>query len=81
MGADAEHPFENIQAVDFDGDQYYNLPHIYCHFTIKGQPYESVDYYVQNERPYHRPFYTELVSQAEVRARSSGKQRRWLRWR
>jgi hypothetical protein len=25
-------PYENIESVDWEGDEYYGEPHIYCHF-------------------------------------------------
>jgi len=28
-------PYENIESVDWDGDQYYSYPHIYCYFDGK----------------------------------------------
>lgn len=63
-------PFENIESVDFDGDEFYNYPHIYCHFCIKGQPYESIDYYEERQSPNARPYYAHVISQDEVIARS-----------
>ena len=50
-------PFENIEGVDFEGDEYDPYPHIYCHFTIKKQPYEKValfkeDKLLGDELPY-----------------------------
>ena len=39
-------PFEFIGYVNWDGDEYYNVPHIYCHFKGKRkQPYETIVYY------------------------------------
>ena len=36
-------PFERIVSLDWRGDEYYNLPHIYCQFTSKTkEPYEEV---------------------------------------
>lgn len=35
--------YENIQHVNWDGDEYYGFPHIYCHFDEKGKmPYEKL---------------------------------------
>jgi len=31
-------PYENIESVDWEGDRYYSVPHIYCYFAFKGQP-------------------------------------------
>lgn len=36
-------PFENIVNIDWDGDEYYSCPHIYCHFSSKRkEPYEEL---------------------------------------
>lgn len=36
-------PYENIASINWDGDDYYNMPHIFCHFNRKkGQPYEDI---------------------------------------
>ena len=36
-------PFENIVNIDWDGDEYYSCPHIYCHFLSKRkEPYEEL---------------------------------------
>ncbi len=36
-------PFERIVSIDWEGDEYYRCPHIYCHFTSKHKkPYEEL---------------------------------------
>lgn len=36
-------PFENIVNIDWNGDEYYSCPHIYCHFlNKKKEPYEEL---------------------------------------
>lgn len=37
-------PYDNIVAIDFEGDEYYNFPHLYCEFSFSGEPYEKVWY-------------------------------------
>lgn len=37
-------PYEVIESVNFNGDDYYNKPHVYCHFDYSGQPYERLYY-------------------------------------
>lgn len=37
-------PYEQIVHVDIDGDEYYLYPHLFCHFDIKGTPYEKSEY-------------------------------------
>jgi hypothetical protein len=35
--------YEAIESVNWDGDEFYGYPHIYCHFTEKGRkPYERL---------------------------------------
>jgi hypothetical protein len=37
-----EVPYESIESVNFDGDDYYNKPHLFCHFDYGGEPYERL---------------------------------------
>ena len=37
-------PFDLIEHVDWEGDEYYPDPHIYCQFK-DGEPYETVVFY------------------------------------
>ena len=60
-------PFYLIESVDFDGDDYYYYPHIFCHFAIGKMPYESLDYYTEIERRGFPPYYTHVVSQDDVK--------------
>lgn len=39
-----EIPYDFIEAMNVDGDEYYHLPHIYCHFANHGEPYERLYY-------------------------------------
>lgn len=43
----AKIPYYLIQSINFDGDEFYQFPHIYCHFLNKGEPYKSVEFYEQ----------------------------------
>ena len=36
--------YESIVAVNWDGDEFYYFPHIYCHFNHNGEPYERLIY-------------------------------------
>lgn len=60
-------PFEGIESVDFDGDEYYYFPHIFCHFIYKGEPYETMAFYAKNQNSGGKPFYTEVASYSDVR--------------
>lgn len=57
-----EVPYECIESVNFDGDDFYNKPHIFCHFDHGGEPYERLfygkEFQLDPGLPYH---YTELV--------------------
>jgi hypothetical protein len=36
-------PFERIVSIDWEGDEHYRCPHIYCHFISKSkEPYEEL---------------------------------------
>jgi hypothetical protein len=60
-------PYENIDNVDWKGDEYYSYPHIYCFFNIKKEPYEDVGYYAQSESMPGHYFYTLVADYHDVR--------------
>jgi hypothetical protein len=60
-------PYENIENVDWNGDEYYGYPHIYCFFTYKKEPYEHVGFYTETKPRDAPPFYTEVAPYDEVR--------------
>lgn len=61
-------PFKYIDFVEWDGDDHYYFPHIYCYFRgPKKQPYESISLYRESKMPGHRPRYIELAPWEEVR--------------
>jgi hypothetical protein len=39
-------PFDLIEYINWNGDEHYNLPQIYCRFK-DGQPYEGIPFYVE----------------------------------
>ena len=60
-------PFEKIVEIDWDGDEYYRIPHVYCHFDSKRKkPYEEVVFCERHEGSY-RPVYEEVCKYDEVR--------------
>ncbi len=64
-------PFENIEDVDFGGDEYYGYPHIYCHFSNKNEPYEKVSFCTRRQLfPDSLPYYTEVADAEAVRLAS-----------
>ncbi len=61
-------PYYLIESVDFDGDEYYGFPHIYCHFLLKSEPYESVQFYEEKQLDsLSKPFYVEIGDYAAIR--------------
>lgn len=56
-----EIPYESIESVNFDGDDYYNKPIIFCHFEYEGGPYRRLFYGAESrlfdDAPWH---YSEL---------------------
>ena len=60
--------YENIQRINWDGDEYYGLPHIYCHFDEKGKmPYEKLMFCERRElKPEGFVYYTDLASFDDV---------------
>ncbi len=62
--------FENIETVDWEGDEYYGFPHIYCYFNSKRkEPYERLAYCEQRELDDIR-YYREIADHARVRKMS-----------
>lgn len=58
--------FENIVSIDWEGDEYYYSPHIYCKFTNrKGEPYEKI---ILCEKHFldESVFYKEIIDYDEV---------------
>ena len=61
-------PYQNIAAVDWDGDEYYHFPHIYCYFDgERKQPYEELVFCIEKCNSGGRPFYVEIASNEQVR--------------
>jgi hypothetical protein len=42
-------PYRNIVDYDFEGDEYYRMPHLYCMFAEQGEPYEGFGYVLLGE--------------------------------
>jgi hypothetical protein len=60
-------PYENVQAVDWTGDDHYIESKIYCHFSHKGRPYEHVGLYVEKEITEGWKYYTEIGDLNSIR--------------
>jgi hypothetical protein len=62
-------PYENIEQVDWRGDDFYSNPQIYCHFdAAKGQPYERLTYCTEHQNPGGPRFYRKVATVDEVEA-------------
>ena len=71
-------PFDVIRSVDWEGDEFYPFPHIYCDFTRrKSPPYEELVFYATHEGR-DGPYFMELAKLEEVRKLS--KQLGFKRW-
>lgn len=59
-------PFDNIEAVDWEGDEYYGFPHIYCYFNTKRKgPYERLTF-CEEKYLDDTPYYTEIADYKSV---------------
>lgn len=70
-----EVPFEAIESVNFDGDQFYNKPHIFCHFDYKGEPYARLFYGEEFQLDPGFPYHYREIAEYEALPRS-----RWRFW-
>ena len=62
-------PYENIESVDWIGDDYYGFPHIYCYFAFGGEPYERLAFCRRLQVP-GRETFVEVAGYKAVRALS-----------
>jgi hypothetical protein len=69
-------PYECIESVDWDGDDYYSFPHIYCYFDYKGEPYERVMFCKRGELD-GWPYYAEVVDWKSVKKVSKKYDVKW----
>ena len=63
--------YENIEQVDWDGDEYYGYPHIYCWFNNKKVPYQRTWIYTKTDPTTGGlPFFTEVADPEDVKRRN-----------
>lgn len=72
----AEVPFESIESVNFDGDDYYNKPHIYCHFEYRNTPYERFFYGEEFQLDPGFPHHYREIAEYKIQPRF-----RWKFWK
>jgi hypothetical protein len=66
-------PFERIVSMNWEGDEYDNIPHIYCHFTSKKkEPYEEIIICERRHLDQHE-YYSEIAKYEQVRKLSKKK--------
>jgi hypothetical protein len=60
-------PFERIVTIDWKGDEYDAIPHIYCQFSGKrNEPYEEI-VFCEKRRLDEHVYYTEIAKYDQVR--------------
>lgn len=65
-------PYENIEAVDWEGDEYYGYPHIFCYFNSKDkEPYEKKLFCQERKLHDTHVYYHELSEYSEVKQLSA----------
>jgi hypothetical protein len=61
-----EIPYDSIVSVNWEGDEYYYFPHIYCHFDHKGEPYKRLILCEKVDMGNGHAFYKEIAEYAEI---------------
>jgi hypothetical protein len=59
-------PYDSIAEVNIDGDEYYNFPHIYCHFDFGGEPYERKWFAIRHDQPHGHPYFEKIAEYGDV---------------
>lgn len=60
-------PFDSIENINWEGDEYYNYPHIFCHFEhSKKQPYEELIYCTEFTNNIGKKHYSEIAKYTDV---------------
>lgn len=61
--------FEDLKKVDWNGDEYYYCPHIYCEYNHDRTPYEELVYY-SKEEGYEGEYFVERAKYQDVKGLS-----------
>lgn len=59
-------PYDSIVAVNMEGDEYYNFPHIYCNFDFSGEPYERKWFCEKINQSHGHPYFKLLAEYEDV---------------
>jgi hypothetical protein len=65
-----EIPFDSIVAVNWEGDEYYYFPHIYCHFDHGGEPYDRLIFCEEVDMGHGHTYFKEIAEHAEIQKNS-----------
>ena len=65
-----EIPYDFIETMNVDGDEYYYLPHIFCHFAHKGEPYKRLFYTQEVDMGNGHTYWKEIATYEEVKLNS-----------
>jgi hypothetical protein len=63
-----EIPYDYIDAMNPRGDEYYYLPHIFCQFANRGEPYERLFYTQEVDMGHGHSYWKEIATYGEVDA-------------
>lgn len=61
-----EIPYDFIESMNPRGDEYYYLPHIFCHFANRGKPYARLFYAQEVDMGQGHSYWKEIASQKDV---------------
>lgn len=67
----ADIPYDFIESMNVDGDEYYYLPHIFCHFANRGEPYQRLYYTQEVDMGNGHSYWKEIATYAEVKKNST----------
>lgn len=71
-----EIPYDFIESMNIDGDEYYYLPHIFCHFANRGEPYQRLFYTEGIDMGHGHHFWKEIVSYEAVAKNTKAHERK-----
>lgn len=65
--------YDFIESMNVRGDEYYYLPHIYCHFAHHCEPYQRLFYAQEVDMGHGHSYWKEIASCEEVRRNGEGR--------
>lgn len=66
----ADVPYDSIEAVNMEGDEYYHYPHIYCYNDFNGEPYERKWFAQEIKLPHGHPYFKQIATYEDVARRN-----------